>query len=157
MRRLAVGRSHAVRGISGRELLRLPIRHVGIDLGRAVELVLDLDAGVVVGLEVRCGDEVSRFLPLAAARVTAEEVDVPSPLTLLDDLAFYRDRGRALGDVRDAPVEQAGRLLGSLRDVVVALDGTVVSVVVAGADGTATVPFDATLRVRADRPRAPAA
>jgi sporulation protein YlmC with PRC-barrel domain len=152
-----VGTNEKVKGILGQELLRLPIRHGGIDLGRPVDLVLDLHAGSVVGVEVRCRDETSRFLPLAAARLTAEELDVPSPLTLLDDLAFYRDRGRVLRTIRNAPVHQGGRMLGRLRDVVVDPDGRVASLVVSGGGGSVTVDFDATIRVQPDRPRAPAA
>ncbi|TML64466.1 MAG: hypothetical protein E6G22_04440 [Actinobacteria bacterium] len=40
--------------VSG-EVLARPVRLHGIDLGRAVELVVDLDVRRVLGFEVRCG------------------------------------------------------------------------------------------------------
>jgi hypothetical protein len=120
--------------LTGSELLRLPVRRHGISLGQPVDLILDLTARRVVGLDVLCGDEVHRFLPLAAAVVTDDEVAVESSLILLDDLelAFYRKRGRPLRPLRGrAPVERGGAPLGMLADVVVEGDG-VVELVLAG-------------------------
>ena len=62
--------------IAADELLRLPVRMHGIQLGRPVDVLLDPDGRRVVGLDVLCGDEVHRFLPLAAAELAAEEIGV---------------------------------------------------------------------------------
>ena len=51
-----------MREITGDELLALPVRLHGIQLGRPVDLLLDRDAQRIVGLDVLCGDEVHRFL-----------------------------------------------------------------------------------------------
>ena len=69
----------------------------GIELGRVVDVILD-DADRPIGLDVRCGDGQHRFLPLAAARTDGADVEVDSPLLLLDrdQSSFYRSRGRAL-------------------------------------------------------------
>src|SRR5918912_2705760 len=100
------------------DVLALPVRMHGIDLGRTVELVVDVDVRRVLGFEVRCGDEALRFLPLAAAHVRDGEIAIGSTLTLLDELAFYRRRGHALGALRGSRVASARTELGTLRDVV---------------------------------------
>ena len=41
---------------SAGQLLALPVAHQGIDLGRAVDVLLDLDAGRALGREILCGD-----------------------------------------------------------------------------------------------------
>src|SRR5438067_9876805 len=98
------------------DLLALPVRTQGIELGRSSEVVLDLEAGRVLGIEVRCGDGADRFVPLVAARAHAGEISLASPLTLLDEVAFYRARGRTLGSLRGAEVTSAAGTIGSLRD-----------------------------------------
>ena len=100
------------------DVLALPVRMHGIGLGRSVELIVDVDVRRVLGFEVRCGDDTHRFLPLAAAHVHDAEIAIASPLTLLDELAFYRARGRGLGALRGARVANAGGAVGKLRDVV---------------------------------------
>jgi hypothetical protein len=87
-------------------LLALPVRYADIALGHVVDVILDAALERVLGLEVRCGDNEHRFLPLAAARVEAEEIVVRSPLALLEahELSFYAERGTHLR----AP-ETAGR------------------------------------------------
>jgi hypothetical protein len=139
--------------VSG-DVLSLPVRLHGIDLGRAVELVVDLHVRRVLGLEVRCGDDVHRFLPLAAAHVRDGEIAVASPLTLLDELAFYRGRGHGLGALRGAPVTIAAGKLGALRDVVFDAGGSIRELVVATSFGERRIPPAADIRVAA---RAPAA
>ena len=54
--------------VAADELLRLPVRLHGIQLGRPVDVLLDAEAWRVVGLDVLCGDEVHRFLPLGRGR-----------------------------------------------------------------------------------------
>ena len=69
----------------------------GLQLGRVVDVIIDEDEKPI-GLEVLCGDEELRFVPVVAARIGKEEVEVDSPLTMLEpeQLDFYRSRGRTL-------------------------------------------------------------
>ena len=60
--------------LTGAELLALPVRLHGIQLGRPVDLLLDRDTLRTVGLDVLCGDEVHRFLPLPTASVSDDEI-----------------------------------------------------------------------------------
>jgi hypothetical protein len=119
---------------TGGELLALPVRLHGIQLGRPVDLLLDRDTLRTVGLDVLCGDDVHRFLPLPTASVTDDEIAILSPLVLLEDdeLHFYRSRTFALSALRGRPVKRQGRDLGALGDVVVDVAGELVAVVVAG-------------------------
>jgi hypothetical protein len=129
---------------TGDELLALPVRLHGIQLGRPIDLLVDRDARRAVGLDVFCGDEVHRFLPLPTAAVGRAEIRILSPLVLLEqrELDFYRSRTLALSCLRGAPVELNGRRLGPLRDVVVAEDGRVVAAIV----DKQRIPFDDGLR-----------
>jgi sporulation protein YlmC with PRC-barrel domain len=135
--------------MSSGDLLALPVRMHGIELGRAAELVVDLEVRRVVGIEVRCGDETHRFLPLPAAHVHGGEIAVASPLTLLDELAFYRARGHGLGALRGARVANAGGELGTLRDLVFDDDGTIRELVVATSVGERRIASGADVRVAA--------
>jgi sporulation protein YlmC with PRC-barrel domain len=103
------------RGMGGAlsELLALPVRHRGVELGRVADVLVDLEQRRVLGLEVHCGDDVRRFLPLGAARLSARSIEVGSELTLVDDLGFYRKRGSSLRSLRAADVE--GIRVGSTR------------------------------------------
>jgi len=129
---------------TGDELLALPVRLHGIQLGRPVDLLLDRDAQRIVGLDVLCGDDVHRFLPLPTAAVGRGEIRILSPLVLLErrELDFYRSRTLALSRLRDRVVERNGRQLGPLQDVVVAGDGRVVAAIV----DHKRIAFDAGLR-----------
>jgi uncharacterized protein YrrD len=129
---------------TGAELLGLPVRLHGIQVGRPVDLLLDPEAQRAVGLDLLCGDEVHRFLPLSTAAIGADEILILSPFVLLEqhELDFYRSRALALGRLRGSPVERRGRKLGALQDVVVAEDGQLVAAIV----GKERVPFDASLR-----------
>ena len=119
------------RRVTGAELLGRPVRLNGIQLGWPVGIVLDGDARRVIGLDVRCGDEAVRFLPLAAARVGDEEIQVRSALLLLDEShsSFYSRRTTRLRSLRGLPVERRGRPLGTLADLVLADDGAVLELV----------------------------
>jgi len=134
---------------TGDELLGLPVRLHGIQLGRPVDLLLDPDAQRAVGLDLLCGDKVHRFLPLPTAAIGAEEIRILSPFVLLErhELDFYRSRALALGRLRGRPVERHGRRVGLLQDVVVAKDGQLVAAIV----GNERVPFDAALRFAPQR------
>ena len=130
------------------DVLALPVRMHGISLGRSVELIVDVDVRRVLGLEVRCGDDTHRFLPLAAAHVHEAEIAIASPLTLLDELAFYRARGHGLGALRGTRVANARGELGTLRDVVFDADGSIRELVVATPAGERRIPSGADVRVR---------
>jgi hypothetical protein len=145
-----------MRALTSGELLSLPVRLDGIEVGRPVDLVLDPASPRALGLEVRCGDGAHRFLAFPAARVGEDEIAIDSGLTLVDDVAFYRSRGTALAALRGGPVERGGRGLGRLKDVRLASDGSIVSVVASTRGGEVEVPAAADLRL-VERTKAPAA
>jgi hypothetical protein len=129
------------------DVLALPVRMHGIGLGRTVELIVDVAVRRVLGFEVRCGDDTHRFLPLAAAHVRDGEIAIASPLTLLDELAFYRARGHGLGVLRGTRVADSGGEVGALRDVVFDPDGAIRELVVATPLGKRRMPPRADVRV----------
>jgi hypothetical protein len=96
------------------------VRLRGIQLGRPVDILLDLDAWNALGFVVLCGDDTRRFLPLAASQVLDDAIAVGSALMLLEDAEFYEKRGtsfRALlgtelagGIVRDVTLDAAGHV-----------------------------------------------
>jgi hypothetical protein len=131
-------------GMRGRrvtELLAVPVTHNGIALGHAVDALLDLAAGRALGLEVHCGDDVRRFLPLGAATLGRDATEVGSPLALLDDPAIYRSRGTAFRELRGTEVRRGEAVLGTLEDVFVAEDATIASMLVTTPAGQVRVPF----------------
>jgi len=138
-----------MRELTGAELLALPVRLHGIQLGRPVDLLLERDTLRTVGLDVLCGDEVHRFLPLATASVSDDEIAILSPLVLLeeDELHFYRSKTFALSTLRGRSVQRKGRDLGALGDVVIDAAGELVAVVVAGQ----RIVSDGELRFAANR------
>jgi uncharacterized protein YrrD len=81
-----------------RGLLRLPVRTQGIELGYVVDVIVDPDSERVLGLDVLCRDQEHRFLPLAAATIGKESIDVASSLHLLDldEGSFYRRKATSL-------------------------------------------------------------
>jgi hypothetical protein len=135
--------------LTGAELLALPVRLHGVQLGRPVDLLLDRNTLRTVGLDVLCGDDVHRFLPLPTASVSGDEIAILSPLVLLeqDQLDFYRSKTFALSTLRGRTVERKGRDLGALGDVVVDPMGELVAVVVAGK----RIASDGELRFAANR------
>ena len=141
--------------IAAEELLRLPIRLRGIDLGHAVDVILDPEGRRALGLDVLCKDEAHRFLPLTAAHVGDGEITVSSALTLLasDELAFYRKRASTVRLLRGAPVQLKGEDVGALEDVMVSRDGSIAALVVGGK----SYELEDTLRITADPRRVSAA
>jgi sporulation protein YlmC with PRC-barrel domain len=145
------------RALSAGSLLGRPVRLRGIRLGRPTDVLLDRATMRVVGLEVACGDDARRFLPLAAARVHDDEIAVRSALLLLegDELSFYRRRGRLLSAMRGRRVTLAGRPVGVLRDVLLDAEGAVTLLEVETRDGRdpvrIRVPLDSTVSI-ADLP-----
>jgi hypothetical protein len=132
-----------VRGLTGDELLRLPVRVRGIQLGHAVDVLLHPSEPQALGLDVLCGDEKHRFLPFSAASIRADHVEAASPLVLLDlrDDSFYRREARPLSGLRGTPVAR-GR---TLEDVVLGDDWAIAEVVLEDGDGTHRVPLDGLL------------
>jgi len=139
-----------MRELSGDSLLGLAVRLHGVHLGRPVDLLLDRDGERVVGIDVLCGDEVHRFLPLPTAAVGDDAIAIHSPLVLLeeDGLDFYRARTFRLSALRGRPVQRDGRDVGKLRDVVLSSDGRLVAAIL---DDGRRVPFDGTLHVAPER------
>jgi hypothetical protein len=87
-----------MRGRAASELLSLPVRMHGIQLGTPVDALLDARADRLLGFEVLCGDGNRRFLPFTVARLQADEIALESALTLIDerDLGYYRRNSRRL-------------------------------------------------------------
>jgi hypothetical protein len=134
-----------VREFSGDEVLGLPLRLHGVELGRPVDLLLEREGLRAVGLDVLCRDEVHRFLPLPTAAIGERALTIHSPLVLLeeDELDFYRSRTFALSSLRGRPVLRKGKDAGQLRDVVLTADGELRAVVLKPGG---RVPFDDTLQ-----------
>ena len=65
-----------------------------------------------LGLDVLCGDERHRFLPVSAADVRDDHVEASSPLVLLDlrDDSYYRRETRSLGALRGRAVAAGAEL-----------------------------------------------
>jgi hypothetical protein len=145
--------------VSGDDVLRLPVRLRGIELGRPVDLIFDRDAHRVLGVEVLCGDDERRFLPFAVATVRTDELEVRSALVLLEEaqLAFYTSAGRTLRSLRGATVVRRGILLGTLQDVAVDDEGAITSVLVATADGPRTLDYAPDVELVQPRPQVRAA
>jgi hypothetical protein len=139
-----------VKELSGDAILSLPLRLHGIELGRPVDVLLDRESMRVVGLDVLCGDEVHRFLPLPTAAVGDDALMIHSPLVLLeeDELGFYRDRAFALKALRGKSVTRKERSIGTLRDVVFRRDGVLVAVLLESGE---RVPYEATLGLAPER------
>jgi hypothetical protein len=135
--------------VRGEDLLALPVRLHGIQLGWPSDLLLDRDELKVLGVDVVCGDEIHRFLPFPTAVVDASEIAIQSPLVLLeeDELAFYRARAFTLRSLRGRQVERGPAPVGVLADIVMRSDGTLLELVVTGAHGDERVLYDASLRI----------
>jgi hypothetical protein len=125
-----------MRGLSGDDLLKLPVRLNGIELARPVDLVLDSDVRRAVGFELVCPDRAHRFLPLGAATLDADQIAVDSALAVVDEATYYLDRGHTLSGLRGTIVLRGGAEQGRLVDVVVGPEGELVEFVVGGTDGT---------------------
>jgi len=119
-----------VRGLTGTALLRRPVRLRGITLGRPVDVLLHPQEPTALGLDVLCGDERHRFLPVSAAEVCPDHVEAASPLVLLDllDDSFYRLETRPLSALRGTRVGDGGEL----QDVVLGPDWRIVELVLEG-------------------------
>jgi hypothetical protein len=142
----------AMGAVSADQLLRLPVRVRGIDIGNAVDVLVDTEGWRALGLDVLCRDDTHRFLPLTAAVLHPGEISVSSALTLLaeGELGFYRRRASSLRALRTQPVLQGKRNIGVLDDIIVSPDGRIEELVVRNGRETATLPADGAVRVVAD-------
>lgn len=133
---------------SAESLLGQTVRLHGIALGRPVDLLLDRDDLRAVGLDVLCGDDERRFLPLAAATVGSGEISISSPLVLLEEaqLDFYRSRSFSLSSIRGRPVRRRGEDVGRLRDLRLTTDFTPATVVLEVDGAERELPFDGSIR-----------
>lgn len=104
------------------ELLNLPVRMHGIELGRPVDLIVDAREPRALGFDVRCGDDAHRFLPYAVAAVTDDAIEIETPFVLLDfaQVSFYREHATSLRELNGS-----GGLL-------IAADGRLAQAVTAG-------------------------
>jgi hypothetical protein len=125
--------------LSAAASLQLPVQLRGIQLGRPVDILLDLETWHVLGFVVRCGDESQRFLPFAASQPSTTEIAIGSALLLLEDGGFYRERGVSFRSLLDGEV-QGGTLrdvtldgAGAVTELEIDRDGEVVRVPAAGA------------------------
>jgi hypothetical protein len=98
----------------------------GIQLGRPVDLIVDVAGRQVIGFVVRCGDTSRRFLPFAASQLTADDIAVGSALMLLEDVAFYEKRGVSFRSLLGGQVGAEGEL----RDLVIDRSGGITALVV---------------------------
>jgi len=134
--------------LSAAAALQLPIRLHGILLGRPTDLLIDLPTWQALGFVVHCGDESVRFLPYGASQLRDDEIAVHSALMLLEDVAFYQQRGVSLRSLLDGEVD--GR--GALQDILLGTSGRVEELVVerdgelgrVPAEGATIVPTRAT-------------
>ena len=129
-----------MRGLTADDILRLPVRVRGIQVGRAVDVLLHPTAPRALGVDVFCGDERHRFLPFSAATVGPDELAAASPFVLLDlrDDSFYRLEARPLSELRGVRLD--GR--AALQDVVLGPDWAVEGLVLEDANGRRQVPLD---------------
>ena len=106
-------------------LLGVPVGFHGDRLGRAVDVLVDVHRWRVLGFVVERDDGGERFLPLAASQAGPDEIEVGSPLMLLDNVDFYRARTRSLRSIAGAEIAYAGRHAGLLGDLVLSGSGEV--------------------------------
>jgi hypothetical protein len=142
LRSVRPDRNDGVMGsLSASAALQLPVRLRGIELGRPVDLLLEADTWNALGFVVRCRDRSQRFLPLAAAQTTEDEIRVGSALLLVEDVGFYRARGTSYRSLLGGEVQRGGRSAGRLRDLVLA-NGEVTELELdrGGANGVVRVP-----------------
>jgi hypothetical protein len=94
------------------------LRCRGIELGRAVDLVVDPKTPRALGFDILCGDQAHRFLPFAVTTLNEDAIEIESPLVLLDfgQVGFYREQATTLselnGDAGEVFVDRDGSIKG---------------------------------------------
>jgi sporulation protein YlmC with PRC-barrel domain len=134
-------------GVTAGGLLGVPVRLHGIQLGHVADVVLDVERRRALGLEVVCGDDERRFLPLSVASIDEHEVRMSSPLVLLNasELGFYTTRGSTFRAIRGTTVVRGRATVGRLEDIVLADGGPVAGLIVDGDE----VPYGDDVRLGA--------
>lgn len=129
--------------MSAARALGLPLRLRGIQLGRAADVLLDGARRRVVGFSIVCGDDERRFVPLAVTTVRERDLEVPSPLVLLEpaELAFYAKAGSTFAALRGAAVVDGRMEVGALEDILFELDGSIACLDVVTPDGPRRLAF----------------
>jgi hypothetical protein len=137
-----------MRELSGDALLALPVRLHEIQLGHPADLLLDRESFRAVGLDVVCGDDAHRFLPLPTAVVSEDGIAIRSPLVLLEEgeRDFYLARAFTLSSLRGRVVQRGRSEAGTLRDVVLGPAWELVAVIVESEGQSRRVVFDGTIR-----------
>ena len=130
--------------LSACAVIQLPVRLQGIELGRPIDLLLETQSWRALGFVVHCRDESQRFLPYMAAQPKDDEIAVGSALMLLEDVAFYEQRGVSFRSLLDGEVEG-----GVLHDLVISRDGVVTEIELEGGElvpaaGATVLPTRAT-------------
>lgn len=74
----------------------MPVQVRDHAVGEVADLILDPTGGSVLGFEVRSRGGRSWFLPLPLTMIPNGSIVVASPLHLIDDVEYYRHRGRAV-------------------------------------------------------------
>ena len=99
------------------ELLELPVRVRGIELGRPVDLLIHRQEGRALGFDVLCGDQAHRFLPFVVATFQEEAIEIDSPFLLLDfgQVDFYREQATTLRDLNGEGAQLVVREDGSIQ------------------------------------------
>jgi hypothetical protein len=140
-------------GVGFAELLRAPVRVRGIQLGHPVDVILDAERRRAIGLEVQCGDNSRRFLPLSVVRYEDGELQIESPLVLLDEreLEFYTKRGATYRSLLRADVAVRGARVGALEDMLLGEGGAIAALVVAAASGSSRIDYRSDVVLRAAR------
>jgi len=97
----------------------LPVRVRGIQLGRAVDLLIDRNGPRALGFDVLCGDQAHRFLPFAVAILKEDAIEIESPLVLLDfgQVGFYREQATTLRALNGGSAELVVGRDGSIEGV----------------------------------------
>jgi uncharacterized protein YrrD len=133
------------------ELLGLPVRVNDMDVGKAVDLLVEPVGRRVLGFDILCRDESHRFLPLSAAEIADGAITTGSTLTLLaeDQLDFYRKRATTLRALRGTPVQLHGTKVGLLTDIVLTPDGAITELVVTNGRKRERYPVEDALRISA--------
>ncbi|HUP32633.1 MAG TPA: hypothetical protein VM184_06320 [Gaiellaceae bacterium] len=134
--------------LSLRSLLERPVVLQGIRLGDPTDVVLDSLSLRAIGLEVHCRDEVSRFLPLPAARVGDGHLAVGSALMLFEDQEFYRRHALEFRSLCGSAVERDGDVLGELTDLLVDGEGRPVEIQIGSNGSTTRVTIDRSVSIR---------
>ena len=124
--------------LRGRDVLSREVVFRDITLGVPVDVLLDSTLRRVLGLDVRCGDGVHRFLPLAACALDGGPIEVESALVLMERM-FYRERALSLAALRERATRLGRRGSDPLVDVAFRADGAVAAYVVRGDDGEAEI------------------